>query len=100
MTSRWSTPRVDGRQAKIGGLRTLKKLNLWTQKILRTNSINFQKDLRGTTSVICGREPEQSYFLKDDSRLPTNSEIFFGANLAGVVVKLSWVRVVALLERW
>ena len=70
------------------------------QKILRTNSINFQKDLRGTTSVICGREPEQSHFLKDDSRLPTNSETSFGANNASAGVKLSWVRVVALLESW
>ena len=87
-------------RAKIGGLRTLKKLNFWTQKILRTNSINFQKDLRGTTSVICGREPEQSNFLKDDSRLPTNSETSFGANIASAGVQLSWVRVVALFESW
>ena len=87
-------------QAKIGGLRTLKKLNFWTQESLRTNSMNFQKDLCGTTSVICGREPEQSYFLKDDSRLPTNSETSFGANIASAGLKSSWVRVVALLEKW
>ena len=60
----------------------LTEQNRNTQNILRADSIEFQKDLCGKTSVICGGEPEQCHFLENYLTLHYVQKLSFDANNA------------------